>query len=72
MATESLSHARSVAWLPEPVEGTVRGDRLTGVAVGTVVVIREDVAARTPEFAGDSLAPLSRVARASMTAISLS
>jgi hypothetical protein len=70
MATESLSSARPVAWFPEPVEGTVGGDRLTGVAVGTVVVvIREDVATRTPEFAGDSLAPLSRVAGESVTAI---
>jgi hypothetical protein len=68
MATESLSSARSVVWSPKPVEGTVRGDRLTWVAVGTeVVVIREDVAARTPEFAGDSLAPLSRVAGESVT-----
>jgi hypothetical protein len=63
MATESLTSARSVACSPAPVEGTVSGDGLTGVAVGTVVVVlREDVASRAPEFAGDSLAPRSRVA----------
>jgi hypothetical protein len=70
MATENLTSARSVVWFPEPVEGTVRGDGLTGVAVGTVVVVlRGDVAARAPEFAGDSLAPLSRVAGESVTSI---
>jgi hypothetical protein len=71
MATENLSSTRSVAWSPEPVERTVSGDGLTGAAVGTVVaVLREDVAARAPEFAGDSLAPRSRVAGESVTAIS--
>jgi hypothetical protein len=70
MATESLTSASSVTWSPEPVEGTVSGDGLTGVAEGTVVVVlREDVAARAPEFAGGSLAPWSRVAGESVTAI---
>jgi hypothetical protein len=70
MATENLSSARSVARSPEPVEGTVGGNGLTEVAVGTVVaVLREDVAACAPEFAGNSLAPRSRVAGESETAI---
>jgi hypothetical protein len=72
MATETLSSVGSITWSPEPVEGTVSGDGLTRAAVGTVVaVLREDVAARAPEIAGDSLAPRSRVAGESVTAISL-
>jgi hypothetical protein len=72
MATESLSSAGSVDLFPDPVEGTEIGDGLTGVTVGTVVVeLRGDVAVRAPEYAGDSLAPLSRVAGESVTPITL-
>jgi hypothetical protein len=70
MAAENLSSVRPVARPSEPVEGTVGEDGLTEAAVGTVVVLlREDVAASAPKFAGNSLAPQSRVAGESMADI---